>query len=231
MAYNVLFLVLDCLRTDVISSETAPTLSRLADENPTANHCITPANWSLPSHASLFTGEYPHDHHVYHRQHNIGSLPLVDAMDDRGYRTVGVSSNIYFSRSQGFATGFDEFYETRRPLNPDGLNPFSAVRDREPPDGPEPKTYLQVLGEVFGHDRPVASLGNYLRAVAIELDRRYDYKSYRTLFDADNYGFLTDGSDRSESVLVSLFERQATAERPFFSFTNFMDTHYPYEPS
>jgi choline-sulfatase len=159
------------------------------------------------------------------------SLPLVDAMDDRGYRTVGISSNIYFSQGQGFGTGFDEFYETRRSLNPHGINPFSAVRDRESPDGPELKTYFKVLGDALSHDRPVASLGNYFRAVAIELDRRYGYKSRIPGFDADDYGFLTEGSDRSESILVDLFKQSTTENRPFFAFTNFMDTHYPYEPT
>lgn len=231
MSRNVLYLVLDCLRTDAVTPATAPTLSRLSDENPTVEACIPPANWSLPSHGSIFTGAYPHEHHVYHRQHQMESLPLVEAMADRNYRTVGISSNIYFSRSQGFGTGFDAFYETRRPLNPRGLNPFSAVRDREPPAGPELKTYLQVLGDAFSHDHPVASLENYLRAVATELDRRYGYKSRIPGLDADDYGYLTDGSDRSESLLVDLFERHATAEAPFFAFVNFMDTHYPYEPS
>ncbi|WP_256301098.1 sulfatase-like hydrolase/transferase [Haloarchaeobius salinus] len=230
MPRNVLFLVLDCLRTDAVTPETAPTLSTLAAENPSFESAIAPANWSLPSHASIFTGEYAHEHHVYHRRHEMDALPLVDAMGDRGYRTVGVTSNIYFSRGQGFETGFDEFYETRRPLNPHGLNPFSAVRDREPLEGPGARTYLQVLGDALRDDRPVASLGNYLRAVAIELDRRYDYKRRLPGFDADDYGFLTEGSDRSESILVDLFDRSAGDAQPFFAFANFMDTHYPYEP-
>lgn len=231
MFRNVLFLVLDCLRTDAVTTDTAPTLAGLADTNPTFDTCLSPANWSLPSHASIFTGEYPHQHQVYHRQHEMESLPLVEAMDDRGYRTVGISSNIYFSRSQGFGAEFYEFYETRRPLNPHGFNPFSAVRDREPPEGPKLETYLQVLGDAFSHDRPVASLGNYLRAVAIELDRRYNYKSRVPGFNADRYGFLTEGSDRSESLLVDLFAQQADSDHPFFGFVNFMDTHFPYEPS
>jgi arylsulfatase A-like enzyme len=228
---NILFLVLDCLRTDAITPETAPTLSKLASENPSFESCIAPANWSLPSHASIFTGEYAHKHHIYHRRHKMDSLPLVEAMNDRGYRTVGITSNIYFSRGQGFATSFDEFYETRRPLNPNGLNPFSAVRDREPPEGSGAKTYLQVLNDAVRHEQPVASLGNYLRAVEIELDRRYDYTARLPGFKTDDYGFLTEGSDRSESLLVDLFERERNQDQPFFTFVNFMDTHYPYEPS
>jgi arylsulfatase A-like enzyme len=227
---NVLYLVLDCLRMDAVTPETAPTLSALAKENPSAETCVAPAYWSLPSHATLFTGKYPHEHGVYHRQHEMESLPLVDAFNERGHRTVGVTSNIYFSRGQAFDRGFGEFYETRRPLNPRGLNPFSAVRRREPPEGPDLGTYLRVLGDAVRHERPVASLGNYLQAVSIELDRRYNYRKRLPGVDTERYGFLTGGSDRSESLLTDLFKRHAGADRPFFAFANFMDTHYPYQP-
>lgn len=231
MSRNVLFLVLDCLRTDAVTPETAPTLSELTTENPSFESAVAPANWSLPSHASIFTGKYAHKHHVYHRRHEMDSLPLVDAMNARGYRTVGVTSNIYFSRGQNFEAGFDEFYETRRPLSPTGLNPFSAVRNREPPEGPDTRTYLRVLGDALGHEDRIASLGNYLRAVGIELDRRYDLAARLPVFDDDDYGFLTEGSNRSESLLVDLFERSTADDHPFFAFANFMDTHYPYEPA
>jgi choline-sulfatase len=92
-------------------------------------------------------------------------------------------------------------------------------------------TYLRVFSDALQHDRPIASLGNYLQAVATELDRRYDYRARLPGFDADDYGFLSEGSDRSESILVDLFERDASDDRPFFAIANFMDTHYPYEPS
>jgi len=228
---NVLYLVLDCLRTDAVTPETAPTIAGLAEDNPSFETCVAPAYWSLPSHASILTGEHPHEHHVYHRQHEAETLALVEAFRERAHRTVGVTTNIYFSRGQGFDRGFEEFYETRRPLNPYGLNPFSAVRRREPPEGPELRTYLAVLRAAATHDRPVASLENYLRAVGIELDRRYGYREYLPWADDDGYGFLTEGGDRAESLLVDLFERHGDADRPFFAFANLMDAHYPYQPS
>lgn len=230
MVRNVLYLVLDCLRTDAVTPETAPTIAGLAAENPSLERCVAPAYWSLPSHATILTGEYPHEHGVYHRQHEATASPLVTSFGERGHRTVGVTANIYFSRGQGFDRGFEEFYETRRPLNPYGLNPFSAVRRREPPGGPDLRTYLAVLRAAVTHDRPVASLGNYLRAVGIELDRRYDYTDRLPWRDDDEYGFLTEAGDRSESLLVDLFERHADGDRPFFALANFMGTHYPYQP-
>lgn len=230
MPPNVCYLVLDCLRTDAITPETAPTLHELTNKHRSYEACVPPANWSLPSHASIFTGDWPHEHGVYHRGHSLEELPLIEGLADQGYRTIGLTSNIYFSGGQGFDEGFDEFYETRRPLNPVGLNPFSAVRDRQPPDGPDARTYLTVLGDALRHDRPAASLSNYLRAVGIELDRRYDLRERTPGLDGDDYGFLTRASARTGERLNSVFERHASADRPFFSFANLMDTHYPYQP-
>lgn len=231
MWQNVIYLVCDCLRLDAVTPERTPTLSRLARGNPTFTSCVAPANWSLPSHATIFTGEYPHEHGHYHRGHRMASLPLVDAFADRGYTTVGLTSNIYFSRGQGFDAGFDEFYETRRPLNPRGLNPFSAVRRRQPPDGPTSETYLRVLWNALRHDRPVASLGNYVRAVGAELDRQYDLQRRIPGLDPDRYGFLRHAGDRSQRLLDEILETHATSGDPLFAFVNFMDTHYPYQPT
>ncbi|WP_440989458.1 sulfatase-like hydrolase/transferase [Haloarchaeobius baliensis] len=230
MARNVLYLVLDCLRTDAITPETAPNLSRLAAQNCSFESCVAPANWSLPSHASIFTGEWAHEHHCFRRDQQMERLPLVEAFGDRGYTTVGLTSNIYFSQGQGFGTGFDEFYETRRPLNPHGLNPFSAVRHRQPPEGPELRTYLQVLGDAVRHERPVASLANYLRAVWIELDSSYRLRERLPGLDSDDYGSLTRATERTERLLNDVFDRHADGAVPFFAFANLMDTHFPYEP-
>lgn len=231
MPYNVLYLVLDCLRSDAVTPSRTPTLARLAAENRSFEACVAPAHWSLPSHASILSGEYPHEHGCYHRGHRLDSLPLVESFADRGYATVGLTSNIYFSRGQGFDAGFDEFYETRRPLNPRGLNPFSAVRERASGDEHGARTYLRVLADAARHERPVASLGNYLRAVAMELDRRYDLRDRLPGVDADRYGFLTRASDRSERLLRETLERHAGSDRPLFAFVNFMDAHAPYQPS
>jgi arylsulfatase A-like enzyme len=230
VAHNVLYLVLDCLRTDAITPETAPNLSRLAAQNCSFESCVAPANWSLPSHASIFTGEWAHEHHCFRRDQQMETLPLVDAFGDRDHTTVGLTSNIYFSQGQGFGTGFDEFYETRRPLNPHGLNPFSAVRRRQPPDGPELRTYLQVLDDAARHERPVASLANYLRAVWTELDSSYSFRERLPGLERDDYGSLTRASERTKRLLNDVFDRHAGGDEPFFAFANLMDTHFPYEP-
>lgn len=227
---NVLCLVLGCLRLDAITETDAPNIHSLASDNLSFDACITPANWSLPAHASIFTGKWPHKHGYFHRAHHLDRLPLVDTLNHKGYTTVGVSANIYASSSHGFDRGFDRFYETRRPLNPHGLNPFAHVRKIQEDRTPRPRDYVKTLIDAATHSNPLASLDNFARAVALELDRRYGYREYLPLVDNDKYGFLTEASDRTSDLLIDEIERRAGQSDPLFAFANYMDTHYPYEP-
>ncbi len=77
------------------------------------------ANWTLPSHASLFSGRLP-------RTLGIGSGPTLDAvlranehhllapvLHDEGWHTIGISANPFVSPMHGFGLGFDRFFEVR----------------------------------------------------------------------------------------------------------------------
>ena len=227
---NVLCLVLDCLRLDAITERDAPNIYELAAGNLSFNSCITPANWSLPAHASLFTGEWPHNHCCYHRAHYFDRPSLIESLTTIGFDTVGISANIYASSSHGFDAGFSRFYETRRPLNPRGLNPFAHVRKIQKDRTPRPRDYIQTLAAAATHSQPLSSLKNFARAVALELDRRCKYGDYLLFNNHESYGFLTRASDRSTRLLIDEIEGTTNSEHPLFAFVNYMDTHYPYEP-
>ncbi len=71
---NVILIVLDTLRADSTSlcgynRPTTPNLTRLANQPDAAYTCggVTPATWTLPSHASFFTGVGP----TVHRTHAV----------------------------------------------------------------------------------------------------------------------------------------------------------------
>jgi arylsulfatase A-like enzyme len=72
------------------------------------------APYTAPSHASLLTGRYPHEHGVQW----IDEQPKLDeryptlseALRDRGYRTAAFSANVFwFTREKGFGRGFTRF--------------------------------------------------------------------------------------------------------------------------
>ena len=61
---DIVLLVLDTQRIDRLSCygcelETSPHIDELASDS-TLFHCaVAPAQWTIPSHASMFTGVYP----------------------------------------------------------------------------------------------------------------------------------------------------------------------------
>jgi len=115
-ATNVLVVVVDTLRADHLSTygysrPTSPNLTRIAAQGVLFENAIAASSWTLPSHASMLTGLYPHDHLADLNRDLARSLPtLPEAMEPLGYRTAAFSANgPTFSRRRGFGRGFIHF--------------------------------------------------------------------------------------------------------------------------
>jgi arylsulfatase A-like enzyme len=114
---NVLIIIVDTLRADHLSPygysrDTSPYLTKLAQQGVLFENAIAPSSWTLPSHASMLTGLYPHESRVRAEGDILsGSVPtLGDTMRKRGYRTAAFSANFYFfARDLGFVHGFSRF--------------------------------------------------------------------------------------------------------------------------
>ncbi|MGC8647349.1 MAG: sulfatase-like hydrolase/transferase [Candidatus Micrarchaeia archaeon] len=81
--------------------------------------CIAPASWTLPSHASLFTGMYPSEHGAHETKEikaldideiKLRKATIVEDLKAFGYKAYGISANPYIHPLYGF-TGFDSFVE------------------------------------------------------------------------------------------------------------------------
>jgi arylsulfatase A-like enzyme len=111
---NVIMIVMDCARAANFScygyqKETTPNLDRFCRLGNLFRNAFTPAIWTIPSHASIFTGTYPSKH---------GALNLNRFLDDRyttmsellsrnGYETVAFSNNGFVSlKDFGLSRGF-----------------------------------------------------------------------------------------------------------------------------
>jgi arylsulfatase A-like enzyme len=114
-APNVLLITLDTLRADHLSSfgysrQTTPNLDRLAQEGVLFEDAFATASWTLPSHASIMTGRYPHEHRA-------GAVPLdgrfptlAEQLYSLGYATAGFVSNVYYCTARtGLARGFSTY--------------------------------------------------------------------------------------------------------------------------
>ena len=187
------------------------------------------APWTVPSHATIFTGLYPWEH----RAHAKGNLPLgagfprLPAMlREAGYATLSLSANPLVNSELGLADGFEsaawsEWWEpyirnTRRgavarPL----VGGTESAGDRS--------SRLQQI-----HDSPFVSVLHKLAGLV-----------YRFPFALDAVNQLTRRvyhPARREHAEVArwidpTFEKwlaTTPADRPVFAFVNLLEAHEPY---
>jgi arylsulfatase A-like enzyme len=110
---NVLLIVMDTVRASSLSvhgyeRDTTPNLARLAKKGVRFDHARSTAPWTLPSHASMFTGRWPHQLSTAEDQALDATYPTVaEVLTDRGYATGGFVANthfcnIWFGLNRGF---------------------------------------------------------------------------------------------------------------------------------
>ncbi len=113
-APNIVLLVLDTVRADHLSHhgydrDTMPKLRELADRGATFENARATATWTLPSHASMFTGKWPHELTVDIDRPLDGRDPTIaEVLTRNGYRTAGFAGNTtycnaWFGLDRGFA--------------------------------------------------------------------------------------------------------------------------------
>src|SRR5262245_10810992 len=93
---NVIFLVLDTHRAERMSiygyhRNTTPILEEFADKSTVFDWAIAPGQWTIPSHASMFTGLYPTAHQTLQSYNTLpNNIPsLAELLQEQGYDTVG----------------------------------------------------------------------------------------------------------------------------------------------
>ncbi|MEQ1571739.1 MAG: sulfatase [Myxococcota bacterium] len=113
-APDVLFIVMDTTRAKSVSAlgydrDTTPNLDALAAEGALYLQATSSATWSLPAHASLFTGHYPSSHEAHDETRMLDDrLPTLAAtMSKRGWQALAFSANPYISDTYGLVRGFE----------------------------------------------------------------------------------------------------------------------------
>jgi arylsulfatase A-like enzyme len=118
---NVLLITLDTLRSDHLSlygydPDTTPFLAQLARDMQKFERAYTPSTWTLPSHASMFTGLYPSQHGATGSGGELAGNPLpedvttlAEVLSARGYRTLGIVSGPMLSREFRVDQGFERY--------------------------------------------------------------------------------------------------------------------------
>lgn len=117
---NILLIILDTVRAASLSLHgysrpTSPALEEFAKRGVAFDLAISAASWTLPSHATLFTGRWPHELTANWRAPLDATYPtLAEVMAEHGYLTGGFSANRdYASRESGLARGFQHYDDAR----------------------------------------------------------------------------------------------------------------------
>jgi len=134
---NILLITLDTTRADRLGCYgyplgTSPALDALADQSVVYTRAVSTSSWTLPAHASLFTGKFPTSHGALYDPE--GPLLLTSAIDgpkswdryrarglapdettlawllaDRGYRTGAIVGGPWMKQVFGLGEGFEHY--------------------------------------------------------------------------------------------------------------------------
>ncbi|MBI4560091.1 MAG: sulfatase [Candidatus Hydrogenedentes bacterium] len=131
---NVVMIVLDTVRRDHLSCygygrDTSPNLSRLCETARRFDRAYSTSCWTIPAHASLFTGLFAVAHGATQENPALDTSlrTLAEILSENGYATVGITENPMLAVSSGFAQGFHEYVETWRLPPPDGGDENAAL--------------------------------------------------------------------------------------------------------
>lgn len=213
---NIILITMDTVRADHLSCYgyqrlTTPNVDQLAREGVLYKNAYSTTSWTLPSHASIFTGRYPSKHGAHYNPNfkNIaeatyeqkqgftfddlinqsifklseGNITLAKIFSERGYRTAGIIGGLYASSIFGLAQGFDYYND----------NFYNVEKDAS----------FYVLYRAVELIFP-------LKDVIVQ----YGYSSLKRL-----------GSHLNKVAFEWLEENY---KQPFFLFINYFDAHQPY---
>lgn len=203
-APNVLLIVLDAVRAANVSAygyalPTTPILERLGREGMTFRRAFSAAPWTLPSHASLFTGRYPTQLAANYRrgpQDGLPSLPAI--LHDIGYRTAGFTGNEFYTAwDSRLGRDFERWSDYR-------VSARQALLSAWP-------------WQTFAL-RGVVDASSLREAASALIYKSFDAPA-ALVFDSRHANEITSHFLR--------WQRTLPADRPFFAFLNMFDAHRP----
>jgi arylsulfatase A-like enzyme len=160
-APNVLLIILDTVRAASLSlyghtRRTTPHLEELAARAAVFDHAYVTAPWTLPSHATMFTGLYHHEMAADWLSPLEGQPPtLAEAFRDAGYETGGFVANLFYTQEEtGLGRGFNQYhdfvYSEHQFLRTTQLGQFLDTWKKK--DKPVRPTNARKLGHVVTDD-------------------------------------------------------------------------------
>ena len=219
---DILFIVLDTVRRDRLSiygnaQETTPAFDGFAADATLFERAISPAQWTVPAHASMFTGLYPTTHRVTQSNSKLAAAypTLAELLRAQGYHTAGFCNNpLVGVLENDLKRGFSAFY------NYAGAAPS---RPQDAARGPVRRAlsrawrrFAMQVSQQFAHSDWLFRHSLHPLLVPI-WTRSINYKGH---------------TERSVNDLIEYLatRRSSHPETPHFTFLNLMSAHLPYRP-
>jgi arylsulfatase A-like enzyme len=114
---NVIVLTIDSLRADMpwtgYPRAIAPNLSQLAERSVLYTNAYSSSSYTAKSVATLLSGRYPSTLYrdgYFFAKYPAANLFFPEILSERGARTIGWHSHLYFGRGKGLEQGFAEWH-------------------------------------------------------------------------------------------------------------------------
>ncbi|MBL8840144.1 MAG: sulfatase [Planctomycetes bacterium] len=113
--WNVVVISLDTLRADALgcygnATAQTPVLDALAARGARFERAFSPSSYTLPTHASLFSGQHPYVHGLLDLDDRLDPLRtpmLAERLRAAGYATAAFTGGGFVAPAFGFGAGFD----------------------------------------------------------------------------------------------------------------------------
>lgn len=210
---NIVFVVLDSLSAFNMGCygyerDTTPFLDELADENLFFKYVYSNGPWTVPSHASIFSGKLPEGHGTTSEDMEFKADSFIE---DLSCDTLLMSHNPLVSETLNFDKGFDEVWEGNDIIVDSRYGGSEAWYKTDTDSG-----FTQMAKDLgtnsLRHREPLMPLKvgyNYLRNVKFRKGNRG--------------GKLA--KDEGGKDLVNLMVDEVSEREEFFLFANFLETH------
>jgi len=119
---DIVLVVVDTLRADHLGTygyrrPTSPQIDAIGAEGIVFEQAYTHSSWTLPSTASLLTGQLPHQHRLARSTTHEGQFGKLDPatptiasrLSEEGYRTAAFINNAFLTPELGLNKGFDRY--------------------------------------------------------------------------------------------------------------------------
>ena len=193
---DIVLVSIDSLRADHVGCygygrPTTPAIDRLAAEGARFRNAVSTTSWTLPAHASMFTGLYSDTHGVVDNGLALSGniVTLTEALKGAGYHTAGFFGGPYLMPEFGFNQGFDT-YECC-------MSQFQPGQDHsEDQVGVGPQSFADITGPLTLEKTEawIDTLDSRPFFLFVHLwDVHYDYippGEYARMFDPDYSGTL-----------------------------------------